>query len=159
MRAILLAFAFLAGPAAADFTGRVVNVDDGDTITVLVDQHQIRVRLVDIDAPELGQAFGRDSRDSLSRICAGLSARVSEHGQDHYGRTLGRVTCGVVDANAEQVRRGMAWVYVRDAPRGAGLYQLQTAAQLESRGLWADVHPVAPWEWRRFHRVSVQPES
>src|SRR3977135_2659384 len=115
MRTIVLAFAFLTGPAAADFTGRVVSVHDGDTLTVLVEQHQIRVGLVDIDAPELGQAFGQRPRHSFARICAGATARVTERGHDRYGRTLGRVTCGVVDANAEQVRRGMAWVFVHHA--------------------------------------------
>lgn len=52
---------------AADFSGKVLRVQDGDSLTVLVDQTQVRVRLVDIDAPELGQAFGKRSRESLAR--------------------------------------------------------------------------------------------
>jgi endonuclease YncB( thermonuclease family) len=44
---------------AEELVGRVVRVHDGDTLTVLVDDTQIRVRLTDIDAPELGQAFGK----------------------------------------------------------------------------------------------------
>ena len=38
--------------AHADFSGRVVSVADGDTITVLVDREQVKVRLIEIDAPE-----------------------------------------------------------------------------------------------------------
>lgn len=34
------------------FTGKVVNVADGDTITVLRDRTQVKVRLLEIDAPE-----------------------------------------------------------------------------------------------------------
>src|SRR5687768_14921235 len=72
MRAILLSVAMALGPGAAlaDFTGRVVKVSDGDTLTVLVNKTQIRVRLDAIDAPELGQAFGKRSRQSLAQLCA-----------------------------------------------------------------------------------------
>jgi endonuclease YncB( thermonuclease family) len=48
--------------ALADFTGRVVKVTDGDTITVLVHNKQIKVRLDSIDAPESKQAFGKRSQ-------------------------------------------------------------------------------------------------
>ena len=54
--ALLLCLALVAPAAAGEFTGRVVGVHDGDTITVLVDHRQVRVRLVDIDAPERDQA-------------------------------------------------------------------------------------------------------
>lgn len=145
--------------AAADFYAKVMNVHDGDTLTVLLDHHQVRIRLVEIDAPELAQAFGRRSRDSLAGMCAGVSARVADHGHDRYGRTLARVTCGELDASAEQVRRGMAWVFVRYAPKGSPLYQVQTQARLERRGLWSDAHPMAPWEWRRDQRHKIaQPQ-
>ena len=154
MRAGFLALALCAaaGAARADFDGRVVNVHDGDTLTVLVDRTQIRVRLVDIDAPELGQAFGRRSRDSLAGMCAGQAATIADKGKDRYGRTLGRVRCTGVDANAEQVRRGMAWVYVRYAPKNSPLYAVQTEARMEQRELWVEPGAVAPWEWRRHKR-------
>ena len=54
---------------------------------------------------------------SLAGMCAGKAPDVAERGKDRYGRTLGRVTCAGADANGEQVRRGMAWVYVRYAPK------------------------------------------
>lgn len=140
----------------ADLQGKVVNVHDGDTLTLLRGGHQIRVRLVDIDAPELGQAFGKRSRESLAGMCAGAMANVEARGRDRYGRTLGRVTCGQFDANAEQVRRGMAWVFVRYAPTNTPLYQVQTEARLEHRGLWSDMRPIAPWEWRGRQRHALQ---
>jgi endonuclease YncB( thermonuclease family) len=55
-----LALAFSC-PAWADFTGKVVAVADGDTITVLREREQVKVRLVEIDAPEKAQAFGNRS--------------------------------------------------------------------------------------------------
>jgi endonuclease YncB( thermonuclease family) len=114
LRAVLFAVvAFASGYAHADFTGRVVKVSDGDTLTVLVNKTQVRVRLDGIDAPESKQAFGNRSRQSLAEICAGKTAEVVDRGKDRYGRTIGVVRCTAVEANSEQVRRGMAWVFVR----------------------------------------------
>ena len=151
MRAILIVLAavlFTPVAALADFTGRVVKVSDGDTLTVLFNKTQIRVRLDAIDAPERGQAFGKRSQQSLAQLCATRDARVAERGKDRYGRTIGIVTCAGMEANSEQVRRGMAWVFVRYAPKGSPLYVLEKDARLRAVGLWADPRPVAPWEWR-----------
>lgn len=129
-----------------------MSVHDGDTITVLVERRQVKVRLTDIDAPELGQPFGMKSKQSLSELCFGKSAVLDVRGRDRYKRTIARVTCAGTDANAEQVRRGMAWTYTRYAPAGSPLHAIQQAAQTGNRGLWADAAPVAPWEWRRSGR-------
>lgn len=134
--------------ALADFTGRVIYVVDGDTLGILVSETTIRVRLDSVDAPELGQAFGRRSRQSLARICAGKDARVAQRGKDRDGRPVGIVTCGTVEANREQVRLGLAWVHVKDASKGSGLYDVQDEARREKRGLWVDGYPVPPWKWR-----------
>jgi len=151
------AFAFLAVLAAApcalaDFVGRVVHVSDGDTLTVLVDRKPVRVRLDSIDAPELGQPFGKRSQQSLAELCGTKTAHVVEKGLDRYGRTIGWIVCGEVDANAEQVRRGMAWVFVRYAPADSPLYALQGDARWTRRGLWVDPQPIAPWDWRAKSR-------
>ena len=138
--------------AAAELVGEVVNVHDGDTLTVLVNRVQVRVRLADIDAPERRQPFGTRSRQSLGGLCVGRVARVLEQGKDRYGRTLGHVYCTGVDANAVQVRRGMAWVYEQYAPEESPLYALQAGARGAKRGLWADPRPVPPWEWRASRR-------
>jgi endonuclease YncB( thermonuclease family) len=127
----------------------VVSVHDGDTITVLVDRKQVKVRLTDIDAPELGQPFGKNSRQSLAELCFGKTASLDVRGQDRYKRTIARVTCDGLDVNAEQVRRGYAWTYTRYAPKGSPLHAIQLAARSEHRGLWADPKSIPPWEWRR----------
>ncbi len=142
-------FLLLASASAwADFTGKVVAVADGDTITVLREHVQVKVRLTEIDAPEKAQAFGSRSKESLSEMCFGKTATLADKGKDRYGRTLARVTCDGIDANAEQVHRGMAWVYDRYVTDKA-LYAVQAEAKAQRRGLWADKDPVPPWEWRR----------
>jgi endonuclease YncB( thermonuclease family) len=151
---MLLLAVLAATPCAAlaDFVGRVVKVTDGDTLIVLVEKTQVRVRLDSIDAPEVTQPFGKRSQQSLTQLCAAKTARVIDKGMDRYGRTIGWIVCDGVDANSEQVRRGMAWVFDRYAARNSPLYDLQGEAQVDRRGLWADPHPMAPWEWRQKAR-------
>ena len=120
----------LSGPPA-----RIVAVHDGDTLTALVAQRQIRVRLIDIDAPELGQPFGASSKQSLSELCFGKQAELDVRSHDRYGRTLAQVACAGRDANAEQVRRGYAWTYTRYAPKDSPLYALEHEARSARRGL------------------------
>lgn len=135
------------GAYAQGTTGRVVEVTDGDTLTVLVGKQQIKVRLVEIDAPEGGQAFGNRSKQSLSEICFGKTAVLIDKGTDRFERMLARVECDRVDANEEQVRRGMAWVYDQYVT-DHGLYAIQDNAKSKKLGLWTDPKPTPPWEWR-----------
>jgi len=147
--ALLLTF---HAAVAGELVDLVVSIQDGDTLTIHVSHEMVRIRLIDSDAPEKKQAFGSRSRQSLGEICAGRKARVDDRGLDRYGRTLGQVTCDGVDANAEQVRRGMAWAYVKYAPKDSPLYGMEAEAHAARRGLWQDANPVAPWDWRAARR-------
>jgi endonuclease YncB( thermonuclease family) len=135
-------------PAWADFAGKVVGVPDGDSITVLNGREQMKVRLVDIDAPEKAQPFGNKSKQSLESLVKGKEVRVVERGKDRYDRILGRVYRGDMDVNAEQVRLGMAWVY-RPFAKDTTLYEIEAGAREAKRGLWRDPHPTPPWQWRK----------
>ena len=135
-------------PAWADFAGRVVGVGDGDSIIVLKGREPVKVRLVDIDAPERAQPFGNRSKQSLEKLVKGKEVRVVERGKDRYDRILGRVYRGDMDVNAEQVRQGMAWVY-RPFAKDTTLYEIEAGAREAKRGLWRDPHPTPPWQWRK----------
>ena len=152
LRLIALLLCAAASPAAADLSCKVVGVSDGDTITALCQsREQVKVRLAEIDAPEKAKPFGAKSKQSLSDLCFGKAAQIAEQDRDRYGRTVARVRCAGIDANAEQVRRGFAWVYDRYVT-DPNLYPLQDTAQAERRGLWADSAPTPPWEWRKARR-------
>ena len=155
MNAIVMALMgcalLLAQPACADFTGKVVKVADGDTITVLHDSEQIKIRLAGIDAPEKAQPFGNVAKQYISEMLFGKQVRVVEQGRDRYGRTIGRVYQGEVDVSAEQIKQGMAWVY-RKYSKEAALYQLEDEAKQHRLGLWADAEPTPPWAWRKRAR-------
>ena len=132
-----------------------MSIQDGDTLTVVIDRRQVKVRLTDIDAPELRQPFGTRSRQSLSEMCFGRMAALDVRGKDRYQRSLAQVTCDGKDANAEQVRRGYAWIFVRYTRRDSPLHALEHEAKTARRGLWADPAPVAPWDWRRTGRETA----
>jgi len=151
LTALCLSLLFAISPAQADLGGRVVSVHDGDTLTVLVERREVKVRLTDIDAPELKQAFGTRSRQSLAELCFGKEASLDVRGRDRYKRTLAIVTCAGTDANVEQVRRGFAWTYTRFARADSPLIAIENEARSAHRGLWADPVAVAPWDWRRNH--------
>jgi endonuclease YncB( thermonuclease family) len=155
--AVASACVYCSSASAGELAGRVVMVAEGDTLTLASADggNRVRVRLADIDAPEHGQRYGTRSRQSLAELCAGKTAVLETRDDskpDRDGNTIGRVRCGGIYADAEQVRRGMAWVYVEHASPTSALYALEADARLARRGLWKDRHAVAPWVWRRGRR-------
>jgi micrococcal nuclease len=142
----------LASACAAAYP--VVSVADGDTLTLAVDGRRLKIRLANIDAPERGQAYGRESRRSLAELCLRKDAQYRTEDVDQYGRTVAVVICDGVEANRAQVERGMAWVpthYNRDA----ALPSLQQQARWRRIGLWADANPQPPWEFRHGGQAGV----
>jgi endonuclease YncB( thermonuclease family) len=144
---------------ADTLTGRVVGISDGDTL-ILLDpgNRQVKIRLVEIDAPESGQPYGQRAKEELSALAYGQAVRIEGKGLDKYGRTLGRVFVGTTDVNAAMIERGAAWVY-RKYVTDQSLFGLEEAARNAKRGLWS--LPVAerlpPWEWR--HPTNTPPAT
>ena len=136
--------------SAGTITGNVVGVVDGDTLTIRdAKKKRYRIRIAEIDAPETKQAFGAQARRSLSAMCWKKEAQVEWQNKEAHNRYVGRITCAGIDAAAEQVRRGMAWVSPRFTKPGSPLYELESYARLRGVGLWASREaPMPPWEWR-----------
>ncbi len=67
---------------------------------------------------------------------------------------MAKVVCDGRDANAEQVKAGMAWVYDGYAPNDSPLYDLEDGAHNAKRGLWKDEDPTPPWRWRHPEKES-----
>ncbi len=130
--------AILAAPLlAAEYSGKVVGVSDGDTLTLLVPDgasfKQVRVRLGEIDTPESRQPYGERAKQALSDLAFGQQARVVVQDTDRFGRTVGRVYVGGVDVNAEMVRQGAAWVY-RQYLKDQSLLMLEAEAKADQAG-------------------------
>lgn len=133
------------------FEGRVVSVTDGDTLVVLTKLQERKIRLANIDAPESEQDYGSRARISLAGLCFGKHASVEVQDIDRYERVVGVVTCGDTEANTEQVRRGLAWVY-DNYNKDKDLKPIEAQAKRDKQGLWAKRNPTPPWEWRRERR-------
>lgn len=128
-------------------SGKVISIHDGDTITILQNKQQIKVRLFGIDAPELKQPYGKKSKQFLANLIAGEVVEVEENGKDRYKRTIGTIYLNGVDINAQMVANGYAWAYRKFSKR----YTAQESkAKKQGLGLWRDKEPIPPWEWRRL---------
>lgn len=126
----------------------MIGISDGDTLTVLQDSRQTKIRLAEIDAPELGQPHGRRAKGHLSALCHGKRAQVAPITKDIYGRTVARVSCDGVDASTDLLRHGLAWVYDKHST-DKSLYRLQDEARSAGIGLWSESSPTPPWQWRK----------
>ena len=155
MRAILLLILLLVPLSLFADTihqGKVIKIADGDTLTLLVDSKQLKIRLSEIDTPERKQPFGTRVKQALSELAFGKRARVVEVAVDRYGRIVGRVCVEDTDVNRELVARGYAWVN-RKYSEDPELLKLEAQAKEKGLGLWADPNPIPPWESRRGRRT------
>ena len=137
--------------AAGRPTWTVRSVHDGDTVTCHdTEGGTHKIRLLGIDAPEVAQAWGRESSEALSRKVAGRRVAVVSRGYDQHGRLLGTLWIDDRDINREMVAEGHAWVSGRIAP-DPELVEAESKARRERRGLWAADRPQEPSQWREDH--------
>ena len=141
---------------ALAWSGEVVGVTNGDTITVLNSKtlKDVKIRLYGIDCPEGGQAFSKRAKQFTSKMVFGKVVEVGAITVDHYGRTVSLVYVegkGVCD---ELIRAGLAWVYYLycNLPICAEWKNLEAEAKEAKRGLWSEHNPIPPWEFRRQKR-------
>ncbi len=145
---------------AQTLVGKVIAVKDGDTVVVLDDQKRsYDVRLAGIDAPEKAQSFGQRAKENLSDISFGMRVEVFGSKIDKYGRTVGKIMVGAIDANLEQVRAGMAWHYKeyqreQSAADRAAYAAAEEKARANRVGLWRDLSPTPPWDWRHGNKAA-----
>jgi micrococcal nuclease len=137
-------------PAFSSSLIKVVRVIDGDTIVVRKPHgKKFKVRMSCIDAPELRQAGGRESKAHMQQLLDGHTVELIEQGTDLYGRTLGVVIDAHNDdcINLLMVKHGFAWDY----HEVGGPYLLaQEEAQDKQLGIWAnDAEPTPPWVFRK----------
>ena len=157
IRLFVVAFSLFLGliGQALAFEGVVVGVADGDTVTVLDAQKtQHKIRLSGIDAPEKAQDYGERSKQNLSKLVFGKKVEIPDGIKDRYGRTVSRVLVNGKDAGLEQIKGGFAWHYKKyqdEQPRDdRDVYHAsEMAAKSQKLGLWSDLQPVAPWDFRK----------
>jgi endonuclease YncB( thermonuclease family) len=148
---------FAAAPAGAfqdTFRARVTRVTDGNTIEALKDGHQlVTVRLYGVDAPERNQDFGLKATQLTSSLLFGRDIEVVQIGPpDRSGVVSGIVGVNGVAVNARLVVLGLAWVNPEQCTRMECREwgKLQEKAMKSEKGLWSQVFPIPPWEFRKI---------
>ena len=144
----ILALSLVASVLGAYTTIENIFVVDGDTIKGNVDSKRITIRLVEIDAPEMNQPFGVESKRFLKKLIENKKVTLISEGKDRYGRTLGELFVNKDNINETMVKSGFAWVYDRYV-KSSLLYSYQDEAKSKTLGIWQSENPIAPWVWRR----------
>ena len=110
---LLLALMLLTPTLTWSWSGEVVGITDGDTITVLNSKtlKDVKIRLYGIDCPEGGQAFSKRARQFTSKMVYGKVVEVKVMDTDRYGRTMAMIYADKTLLNEELVKVGLAWVY------------------------------------------------
>jgi endonuclease YncB( thermonuclease family) len=143
---------------AETLQGRVVQVIDGDTIIVLDrSEKQHAVRLKGIDAPELGQRYGRISQKFLGLYLTEKDVVVEYFDVDNRQQFVGKVLFKGRDLNLKQIKAGMAWhdkkYQNQQTPADRNAYaSAEINAKRTRRGLWRENERIPPWVWRRRQR-------
>ncbi|HEV8367484.1 MAG TPA: thermonuclease family protein [Pyrinomonadaceae bacterium] len=148
---IVLAICLLACRAnAASLTGKVIEVNDGDEITIFNLNRPVRIRLIGMDAPEKNQAFGDVAKQHLADLVYGKVVFVEYSGIAQHSSLVGRVLLNETDISAQMLRDGAAWFdnrFTLSEPQREMYSQSERAARNERRGLWQTDGAVAPWEF------------
>jgi micrococcal nuclease len=127
---------------------RVVRVIDGDGLIIIgSDEIELSVRLAGIDAPEMNQPFGIESKEALERLIENQLITIDEPKKGKYGRYVANVFSDGAWINKEIVASGYAW-YDRINSNDNALLAAEEEARKNDLGLWGTKNPVAPWEWR-----------
>ena len=93
---------------------------NGDSITVLRDRTQIRIRLDGIDCPDGGQAFDDRAKQFTSTFVFRRTVESLPTDVDRYGRTVARVRVDGRDLSLELVSGTALWVRATVLPPGHG---------------------------------------
>lgn len=158
-----------AATSGSFYLATVTRVADGDTITVRNrDGATHKIRMHAVDAPELNQAGGEQSKRWLTEQVLNKDVKIVVNNTDRYKRQVAKVVLpiegcqqrlcdGETDINLKAVQAGHAWWY-REFARSQSsedrvLYeQAEDQARIARKGLWQQTAPLAPWQWRTEQR-------
>lgn len=129
----------------------IVKVIDGDTYKVLLNGRVQTVRLQNVDAPELGQYFGKAASDSVATLIQLHMVQLETQGSDLYGRQLVSIHVNGMSFDSLLIAKGWACFY-SSYSHNLQLSIYEAIAKLKGIGLWRCEHPVPPWIWRKLSK-------
>lgn len=127
-------------------------MSDGDTIIVLVNRQQVKVRLAGIDCPEKSQDFGSKAKQFTAALVFAQPVTIVSYGCDRYGRTIAEVFGkDGTNLNKGLLQSGLAWWY-REYSDDPQLERLEAEARSKKIGLWSLPNREPPWCYRRQYK-------
>ena len=150
--------------SGASLTGKVIEVNDGDEITIFNLNRPVRIKLLAIDAPEKDQAFGAVAKQHLFDLVYDKFVTIEYSGIAEHSSLLGRVVLILNNSDicAQMIRDGAAWFdpfnknLLTEVQREV-YSKSEQAARGERRGLWQAESPVAPWEFVKAEQQKKAP--
>lgn len=130
-----------------EYKGIVLRVIDGDTFVFQDENGSIKIRMADIDAPEIKQSYGTESKSFL-QYYEGDSCRILTRSVDRYGRTIAVLFIDSTNINLLSIRTGNSWHY-KYYSTDKEMADAENLAKTEKLGLWKNTNPIPPWEFRR----------
>ena len=131
------------------FSGRVIRVVNGDTITVMRDRFAVRVRLYGIDCPDKDQAYADEALQYTTSQALNKEVEIDVINRDRYGRVIGNVILpDRRNLNHELIIEGLAWWFQKKWPKDRTLATLEAGARLKKQGVWSQKAPKPPWTRR-----------
>ena len=139
------------------------SIHDGDTLRVTRGNEELKIRICGIDAPELKQPLGIESRDYLRSLIAKGDGTIYVLliEEDRYGRTVAELWIpikpdyeGQIHLNTAMVEAGYAYHYERYSGNCVSPENLDWAEEIarnEKLGVWNGSHQ-KPWEWRKANK-------
>ncbi len=137
---------------AAQYPAKVIRVVDADTYKLLREGKVITARLVNVDAPELSQRFGKEAKQKVTEILLNNSVIVDSIGTDRYNRELVSIRIDGKALDSFLINNGWAWLYLEYC-KDASLAKLQRDAIIEHKGLWecGSKGACPPWLFRHYN--------
>ena len=129
----------------------MVNVEDGDTVQVLLNDSPFTVSLYGIDAPERTQTHGVQAMRTLTKLLGRKKIELQIYDTERENRRcLAVVSVGKKNVNELLVKGGHAWVKREHCYESfcTDWLTYQREAEDAKKGLWSYPEPVAPWVWR-----------
>lgn len=139
----------------------VTKVFDGDTIAIKWRNLELKIRLVGIDAPEIGykksrgQPYSQQAKNWLTRLINKRKIAVKSYGLGNFNRILAEIFIEKnINVNLEMIKAGLAEVYRGKKPKdlnSAAYLRMEKEARIEKKGIWSQKQYISPQTWRRQH--------
>ena len=162
---VIVVLLFSAQASPKTITGEVVVIHQGDTFTIKSilpngNEKLYKIRLSNIDTPELKQPFGKKAKFFTASLIFGEEVQIQYEMVDFYGRLIGTVILPQGKTlNEKLIGVGLAWHYRVVPFPNPLLERLQYKAWRKKIGFWVDPSPIPPWEFRREKELAMPPNK